>query len=369
MDKKYRTKCRKIIHIDMDAFYAAVEQRNNPSLKGKVVIVGGDPHSRGVVSTCSYEGRKFGISSAMPSSKAYRICPEAIFIRPNFNEYKVVSSQIRSIFKDYTDKIEKVSLDEAYLDVSVNKKFIPYATLIAKEILHRIKVELDLSASAGVSYNKFLAKVGSGYKKPAGLTVITPEQGIEFIKRLPIEKFHGVGQVTLKTMHRLNILNGFDLLKFDLSELISHFGKVGAYYYDLARGIDNREVISYSPPKSISKECTFEENIINPEIIKQHLSDLCTEVSNVLKEREIIAKTLVLKIKYSDFKVITKSYSIEDSFMRESKDIFDNSVLVLNQILQNNIKPIRLLGLGVKNLFNIQNNISIDKKTKQLSLF
>ena len=232
---------RKIIHIDMDAFYASVEQRDNPALKGKPVAVGGD-YSRGVVAAASYEARKFGVYSAMSSAMAKIKCPQLIFVNPRFDVYRSVSNQIREIFIEYTDLVEPLSLDEAFLDVTVNKKNIQSATIIAGEIKQRILETTGLTASAGISINKFLAKVASDYQKPDGLFVIRPEDAERFVEQLPVEKFFGVGKVTSRKMKQMGIIKGFDLKRFDVQELIRKFGKVGAFYYDMARAIDTRPV-------------------------------------------------------------------------------------------------------------------------------
>ena len=252
---------RKIIHIDMDAFFAAVEQRDNPELRGKPVIVGGDPGGRGVVATCSYEARRFGIHSAMSCARAYRLCPQARFVPPRFEAYRTVSLQIREIFHQYTDLVEPLSLDEAFLDVTDNKPAIQSATWVAQEILQKIKQVTGLTASAGVSYNKFLAKIASDMHKPDGLTVVTPEQAKAFIEVLPVRRFHGVGRVTEKRMQTLGILTGADLKKRPQQELDKNFGKAGQYYYQIARGIDLRPVLPNRVRKSIGKETTLSEDI------------------------------------------------------------------------------------------------------------
>ena len=252
---------RKIIHIDMDAFYAQVEARENPSLRGKPVIVGGNPDARGVVATCSYEARKFGIHSAMPARTARQLCPRAIFIKPRFDVYKTVSTQIGEIFRRYTDQVEFLSLDEAFLDVTENKKGIPSATQIAKEIKKAIYEELNLTGSAGVSYNKFLAKIASDYKKPNGLTVITPEKAQDFLDALPINKFFLVGKVTEEELRRIGVHYGRDLRKLELDYLVSVFKKRGYMLYDFARGIDNREVENSRIRKSIGAENTFNKDV------------------------------------------------------------------------------------------------------------
>ena len=262
---------RKIIHIDMDAFYAAVEQRDFPQYRNKPVIVGGNPFSRGVVATCSYEARPYGVHSAMASSRAYRLCPEAIFVKPRFEAYKEVSSVIRKIFYDYTDQVEPLSLDEAYLDVSHAVKSGGSASLIAKEIKSRIRQETLLTSSAGVSYNKFLAKIASELNKPDGFCLIVPEQGETFIENLPIQKFHGVGKATARKMRALGVATGKDLKALPLDVLQQHFGKTAMYYYDIARGIDRRPVVNMRTSRSIGAETTFENDIIDYETACQHL--------------------------------------------------------------------------------------------------
>ena len=289
-------KIRKIIHIDMDAFYASIEQRDNPKLKGKPVIVGGAPDKRGVVAACSYEARKFGIHSAMSSSRAHKVCPEAIFIRPRFDVYRAVSAQIREIFLEYTDLVEPLSLDEAFLDVTENKKGMSSATLIAQEIKKKIYGKTNLTASAGVSFNKFLSKVASDIDKPNGLTVITPEEADEFIDKLPIRKFFGIGEVTEKKMLDMGIKTGSDLKKIDKSRLIELFGKVGDHYYDIVHGEDSRPVNPHRIRKSIGKETTLNEDIDNIEQMIEILNQLALEVEELLKKHDIKGKTFTLKV-------------------------------------------------------------------------
>ncbi|MCK4708892.1 MAG: DNA polymerase IV, partial [Gammaproteobacteria bacterium] len=252
---------KKIIHVDMDAFFAAVEQRDFPEYKGKPLIVGGNPEKRGVVATCSYEARKFGIHSAMASSTAYRLCPQAIIVKPRFEAYREVSNIIRSIFHQYTNLVEPLSLDEAYLDVSESSQFDGSASLIAKDIKQKIFEQTQLTASAGVSYNKFLAKVASDMNKPDGLTLIRPEQGEEFVAALAIGKFYGVGKATEAKMKSLGINAGADLKKLSLSECQQTFGKAGSYYYNICRGVDEREVVKQRERKSLGSETTFEKDL------------------------------------------------------------------------------------------------------------
>ena len=340
---------RKIIHIDMDAFYASVEQRDNPSLKGKPVVVGGSPESRGVVATCSYEARKFGIHSAMPSKIAYKRCPYAIFVRPRFDEYQKVSRKIREIFYRYTDLVEPLSLDEAYLDVTNNKKNIEYATTIAKMIKNDILREINLTASAGVSYNKFLAKLASDYNKPSGLTVITPKYAQEFLDELPIHKFFGIGKVTSRILKNLGINNGYDLRQLSIHELEQIFKNRGYSFYQLARGIDFRPVEPYRERKSIGAETTLSYNLnIDDEEVAEILSELCEEVAYRTKHSEKLGKTITLKIKYEDFTQITRSISVEHPICTQ-EDIRTHVYNLLKNVHSED-KQIRLLGVTLSNL-------------------
>ncbi|MGL5347749.1 MAG: DNA polymerase IV [Peptostreptococcaceae bacterium] len=344
---------RKIIHIDMDAFYASVEQRDNPSLRGKAVVVGGQPHSRGVVSTCSYEARKYGIHSAMPSKIAYKRCPYAVFVRPRFEVYHQVSLQIREIFYRYTNMVEPLSLDEAYLDVTENKKNIKYATQIAKMIKEEIYNEVGITASAGVSYNKFLAKLASDYNKPNGLTVITPENKQQFLDELPINKFWGIGKVTAKTLKNLGINNGYDLRMLDIRNLEVIFKNRGYTFYQLARGIDYRPVEPYRERKSVGAETTLGHNLsMDDEDVLNILDEICEEVSERLAYSEKIGKTITLKIKYDDFTQITRSLSLEHPVGRYD-EIKVNVYNLLKNVERNN-KKIRLLGVTVSNLIDIK---------------
>jgi len=354
---------RKIIHIDMDAFYAAVEQRDNPSLRGKPVIVGGSPDKRGVVATCSYEARKFGIHSAMASSRAAQLCPSAIFVRPRFEAYQDVSNQIREIFFEYTDLVEPLSLDEAYLDVTENKKEMPSATIIAREIRAAIRERTQLTASAGVSYNKFLAKIGSDYKKPDGLTVILPAQALEFIGALSIRKFFGVGKATEKKMTTLGIKTGADLLKFTMEELVRNFGKGGGYFFHIARGRDDRLVVPERVRKSLGKEVTLEEDTGDKEQVLTILKALAERVSGLLKQQELEGYTITLKVKYSDFTSITRSHSADYPFIEQSR-LFNHAVQLLDKT-EVGKRCIRLLGITVSN-FSGENPENVD--TDQLFL-
>ncbi len=346
MDKK-----RKIIHIDMDAFYASIEQRDNPDLKGKPVIVGGSPQGRGVVATCSYEARKYGIHSAMPCKTAYKRCPYAVFVRPRFEVYKSISYEIREIFYKYTDLVEPLSLDEAYLDVTNNKMNIKYATDIAKRIKQEIYDKTGLTASAGVSYNKFLAKLASDYKKPAGLTVIREDNTQKFLDDLPISKFFGVGKVTQKVLNNLGINNGYDLRKLEINELESIFKNRGYLFYQLARGIDHRDVEPHRERKSIGSETTLVENLdIEDEKLINILDELCEEVSQRAEYLNKCGRTVVLKVKYSDFTQITRSTSVNKE-ISSHEDIRTN-IYNLFKNIEHNHKEIRLIGVTLSNLIN-----------------
>ena len=338
---------RKIIHIDMDAFYASVEQRDNPAYKGKPLAVGGS-RERGVVAAASYEARKFGVRSAMPSSLAYKKCPHIIFVKPRFEVYSAVSEQIRAIFFEYTDLVEPLSLDEAYLDVTNNKKNFPSASLIAKEIRERILKETRLTASAGISINKFLAKTASDIQKPNGQTLISPEQALDFISQLPIAKFYGIGKVTADKMHQLGILTGEDLRKWDETELIRLFGKTGRYYYQIARGIDDRPVNPNRIRKSVGAENTFDKNLIDEGQMLEELSEIAEEVSQRLQKDERQGKTLTLKIKFADFVQITRSKTLSYPF--SSRKIIEELAheLLVQEKLQD--REVRLLGITISGL-------------------
>jgi DNA polymerase-4 len=338
---------RKIIHIDMDAFYASVEQRDNPDLRGKPVIVGGTPKQRGVVAACSYEARKFAIHSAMATATALRLCPQAVLVVPDFKKYTKASSEIHEIFRQYTDLVEPLSLDEAYLDVTDNKLEISSATQIAREIKEKIYEKTGLTASAGVSYCKFLAKIASGFKKPDGLTVVTPEKAISFIDKLPVGSFNGVGKVTEKKMHSLGIRNGLDLRKKSPDFLEEHFGKSGAWFYDLARGIDDSPVVSNWDRKSMGREETYPEDILDMNDIKKYLEQLCFDVEKDLRNEDLKGRTLTLKIKYLDFKQITRSVTIGRA-VQSGATIYGHILKLLDKTLAGK-KKIRLLGVSVHN--------------------
>jgi DNA polymerase-4 len=339
---------RKIIHIDMDAFYASVEQRDNPELKGKPIAVGGLPEGRGgVVATCSYEARKFDVRSAMPSKKALQLCPQIIFIKPRFDVYKEVSRQVRAIFHRYTDLIEPLSLDEAYLDVTQDKQQIGSAIEIAELIRKAIKEELHLTASAGISINKFVAKIASDMKKPDGLTFIGPSKVESFIEALPIEKFYGVGKVTAEKMKAMNIHTGADLKKLGEKELVQHFGKVGRFYFQIVRGIDDRPVEPNQETKSIAAEDTFPEDLTTLDEMNKELEKLAPVVYGRLIKHQLKTRTITVKIKYHDFKIVTRSKSFTEPTDDLSVIINTSKELLLNT--EPDDVRIRLLGISVSN--------------------
>lgn len=338
---------RKIVHIDMDAFYASVEQRDNPELRGKPVAVG-YPEARGVVAAASYEARKFGVHSAMPSVTAKRKCPELIFVKPRFDAYRAVSQQIRAIFAEYTPLIEPLSLDEAYLDVTENLKGMELATEVAEQIRARIKAETGLTASAGVSYNKFLAKMASDQRKPDGLFVITPKNGPAFVEALPVKKFHGVGPATAEKMLRLGIETGADLKARDLAFLQQHFGKSGPYFYWIARGVDEREVNPDRIRKSIGAEDTFREDIHDLETARAGLQPLIDKVWRYCEANSIRGKTVTLKVKWDDFTQITRSKTVVAP-VASAAEIAEIVGLLLSPIFPVP-KGIRLLGVTLSSL-------------------
>ena len=299
---------RKIIHIDMDAFYASVEQRDNPELRGKPVAVGG-ARERGVVAAASYEARAFGVRSAMPSVTARRKCPELLFVAPRFEVYRDVSRQIRAIFAAYTPLVEPLSLDEAYLDVTENRKQIASATRIAEEIRESIRAETGLTASAGVSYNKFLAKIASDHRKPDGLFVITPQLGPSFVETLEIGRFHGIGPVTRAKMNQLGIVTGFDLRRQSLEFLERQFGKAGAYFYSIARGVDERPVCANRVRKSLGAENTFSQDIFTFDAAQAALTPLLERVWEPCERAGFAARTVTLKVKFSNFRQITRAHT------------------------------------------------------------
>jgi len=336
---------RKIIHIDMDAFYASVEQRDHPEYRNKPVVVGGSPEGRGVVAAASYEARKFGIHSAMPAARAARLCPDLIFVRPRFDVYKAESLAIRNIFHEYTDLVEPLSLDEAYLDVTENKVNNPSATLIAREIKVKVKERTGLTASAGISINKFLAKIASDLKKPDGLALISPEKALDFIATLPIGKFHGIGKATESKMHRLGIRNGAGLREWTEWDLNKHFGKVGSFYYHIARAVDDRPVKTERIPKSIGKEKTFPEDVDSLEWITGFIGELSDQVADRLSREEAEARTVTLKVRYDNFDSITRSFS-PGYTVSQAGDITELAVRLLRET-EAGKRKVRLIGVTV----------------------
>ncbi|HMA63496.1 MAG TPA: DNA polymerase IV [bacterium] len=358
---KEKQHCRKIIHVDMDAYYAAIEQRDDPRYRGKAIAIGSSS-KRGVVSTASYEARKYGVHSAMPSVIARKKCPHLIFVKPRFDVYKKVSRQIREIFLEYTDLVEPLSLDEAYLDVTTNKKKMQSATHIAQEIKAKIKERTGLTASAGVSVNKFVAKVASDKEKPDGLTVITPDQVQDFIKSLDIGEFFGVGEVTEKKMKKAGIYNGKDLLQKSLPELMKLFGKNGIYYYNIARGIDDRKVSPDRIRKSIGAERTFRKDIIKKSELIRRLQNINEILWERMKKAQVTGKTVTLKVKYHDFVNRSRSKTI-NRYLTSKDDIF---TLARDLLLYSDLpeRPIRLLGISISNL----NTSSENREGSQIAL-
>jgi len=337
---------RKIIHIDMDAFYASVEQMDNPELRGKPIAVGG-AENRGVVSAASYEARKFGVRSAISGFLAKKNCPELIFVRPRFDRYKEISKKIHKIFREYTDLVEPLSLDEAYLDVTKNKKGNPSASLLAQEIRARIFNEVGLTASAGISVNKFVAKIASDYNKPNGQKTVNPGEVISFLEQLPIQKFYGVGKVTADKMFQLGIFTGLDLKSKPVEFLEKHFGKSGGFYYNVVRGIHNSEVKSNRIAKSVAAEHTFDINLSSEVFMLEKLEKIAYELERRLKKHQISGKTITLKIKYSDFTQQTRSKTMP-YFISDKALIYDT---VKELLYQEKMKDsVRLLGISLSNL-------------------
>lgn len=337
---------RKIIHVDMDAFYASVEQLDNHELRNKPLAVGGN-EIRGVVSAASYEARKFGVRSAMSGFLAKKKCPHLIFVPPRFDRYKEISSKIRAIFYDYTDLVEPLSLDEAYLDVTENKKSNLSASLIAQEIRQRIWDELQLRASAGISINKFVAKIASDINKPNGQKTINPEEVIPFLEKLPVNKFYGVGKVTAAKMHNLGIFKGIDLKNKTLEELSLLFGKSGLHYYNIVRGIHNSKVKPNRVRKSIAAEITFNENLSSEVFMLQRLDKIADELERRMQKHSTKGKTVTLKIKYSDFTQQTRSKTV-NHYIQDKKEFYPIvKELLYQDVLKNSV---RLLGISFSNL-------------------
>ena len=337
---------RKIIHVDMDAFYASVAQMDNPELRGKPVAVGGGG-TRGVISAASYEARKFGVKSAMSGRLAIKLCPELIFVRTDFARYTEISKKVRNIFYEYTDLVEPLSLDEAYLDVTENKKGNPSASLIAEDIRNRIKKEVGLTASAGISINKFIAKVASDYNKPNGQKTVNPEEVIKFLEDLDIRKFYGVGKVTAEKMYQKGIFTGKDLKGKSAEYLEEHFGKSGKSYYYIVRGIHNSQVKPNRIRKSLAAERTFSENLSSEIFMFEKLDHIAEEVSKRLTKSKVAGKTITLKIKYSDFTLQTRSKTLP-YFVSDKSVILETAKDLLYQEKLNN--SVRLLGISLSNL-------------------
>ncbi|HDY84152.1 MAG TPA: DNA polymerase IV [Methylophaga aminisulfidivorans] len=354
-------KQRKIIHVDMDAFFASVEQRDHPEYRGKPLIVGGQPNSRGVVAACSYEARVFGIHSAMPCSRAYRLCPHALFVPPRFEAYRDVSEQIREIFWHYASEVEPLSLDEAYLDVTFTEAYKGSATLIAQAIKRDILTKTNLTASAGVSYNKFLAKIASDMDKPNGLFLITPDHGEAFVADLAIGKFHGIGPATEAKMNHLGIRTGKDLRQKSLAELTERFGKAGQYYFNIARAIDERPVRSQRIRKSLGKETTFAEDIHSIPELTAKLLDLGERVFESLNKQNLKARTVTVKVKYADFQQVTRAHSADHIIaLADLRQI----IPLLLEKTEAKTKSVRLVGLSMSG-FDLP---LIDKVQAQLDL-
>jgi DNA polymerase-4 len=338
---------RKIIHIDMDAFFASVEQRDFPELRGKPVAVGGSSE-RGVVAAASYEARKYGVRSAMASRTAKKKCPALVFVKPRFEVYKQVSAQIRSIFAEYTPLIEPLSLDEAYLDVTENLRGMKSATMIAEEIRKKVKEKTRLTASAGVSYNKFLAKLASDHRKPDGLFIIKPEEGEAFVASLPVERFHGVGRVTAEKMHQLGIQTGWDLRQKTELFLTGHFGKAGAHYFKIARAQDDRPVEPDRVRKSVGSENTFEKDLDTLAEMQAGLKPLIEDVWKWCEQTQVYGRTVTIKIKMNNFQTITRSRST--ALTLKAKSFFETQVF---ELLEENFPlpmPVRLVGVSISNL-------------------
>ncbi|MDN3587850.1 DNA polymerase IV [Pedobacter aquatilis] len=352
---------RKIIHIDMDAFYASVEQRDFPEYRGKPLVVGGKPDSRGVVATASYEARQFGIRSAMSCSKAYQLCPTAIFVYPRFDAYIAVSKSIREIFSRYTDLIEPLSLDEAYLDVTEDKLHIGSAIDIAESIKAAIKNELNLTASAGVSVNKFVAKIASDMNKPDGLTFIGPSKIKAFMEKLPVEKFFGVGKVTAARMKAMQLNTGADLKKLTEQQLIAQFGKTGKFYYKIVRGIDDRPVQAHRETKSVGAEDTFAADTSDVSVMHNLLNQISITVANRLEQKQLKGKTITIKIKFEDFKQITRSRSFMFQIYK-AESIYKEAIILLSEA-EIGFAKVRLLGITISRFYDdLIDNKTIDNQ-------
>ncbi len=352
---------RYILHIDMDAFFASVEQLDNPKYAGRPLIVGGNPEGRGVVAACSYEARKYTIHSAMSGARALRLCPHAVFVRPRIARYREVSTHIMEIFRRYTECVEPLSLDEAFLDISEDHHSMSEAAQTAEEIRRAIFEETGLTGSAGISYNKFLAKTASDLNKPDGLSVITKEEAKDFIASLAIGKFFGVGRVTEKKMHKLGVRTGKDLLRFDQDELISLFGKAGAYFHAIARGRDDRPVQISRTRKSIGTETTLPSDITDLSQIEEIINTLAQKVEKAMHNKGVAGHTLTLKVRYHDFSTVTRSLSLSDP-IQNAEEILQHTPHLLRTTDAGTIK-LRLLGITLSNL-----STNDQKKPVQLQL-
>lgn len=358
---------RKIIHVDMDAFYASIEQRDHPELRGKPVVVGGDPQRRGVVATCSYEARKYGIHSAMAAQQAYQRCPQAIFLRPRVEVYRAVSAQIMQIFRSYTDLVEPLSLDEAYLDVTHNHRGIVAATHVARAIKDQIYTETKLTASAGVSFNKFIAKLASDYRKPNGITIIPPERATRFLEQIPITKFFGVGKVTAARMKELNIETGADLKRISKEELQKLFHKQGSVLYHYVRGEDERPVQPTRIRKSVGKETTLADDLEDPERMIQIMRQMAEQVEKRLKELDLVARTVTLKLRWSDFQLLTRSITINNTIQNASSMIEILTPVLMAQ-MSGERKRVRLVGVTVSHLLT-SNEANNPERLRPLTLW
>ena len=348
---------RKIVHIDMDSFYAAIEQRDNSRYRGKPIIVGGPPNGRGVVATASYEARAFGIHSAMPSAQAIRLCPSAIFVRPRMGTYIRISREIHSIFYKYTGVVESLGLDEAFLDVTTNTMNSPSATRVACKIRQDIESQTGLTASAGVSYNKFLAKLASDLNKPNGMAVITPNTAQDFIDKLPIGAFHGIGKSIEGKMIKLGIKTGRDLRGLSKLELIRHFGKAGVFYFKIAHGRDDRPVLMHRDRKSVGAERTFSADLKRISDIDDVLKTISQIVAERLKKLDVAGKTITVKVRYSNFETITRSQTLYQ-FISDPNEIWEKAKTLV-KTTEAGEREIRLLGVTISNL-----NLVDDKKDR-----
>ena len=340
---------RKILHIDMDAFFTSVEQRDNPSLKGRPIVVGGSPEGRGVVAAASYEARKFGVKSAMPCGEAKRRCPHLIFVKSNFQKYVEASKVIRAIFKEYSDIVEPLSIDEAFIDVTTNKIGEPLASVVAKKIRAQIFEQTKLTASAGVAPCKMIAKIASDMNKPNGITVISPEKVFDFLTNLPCKKLWGVGPVTAKKLADMGIKKIGDVRNFSKVELRHILGKWGPTLHDLSFGIDPREVSSSRNLKSRGAERTFSEDLVDEEKILEKLEDLTKEISGSLKKKNYCGKTVIIKVRYEDFDTITRSKTL-GSYTDEGEKIFEVAKFLMEGQTDVGLRPVRLIGVSLSNL-------------------